>query len=192
MTKLPDEIEAHIHHFLWDFFLGCGDWTIDNKKAYELLISHLGKYLTIPTDEGIEKHSRIPITDKEWMQLWECVGYMYGMYKDDSAKQACDIHREVNARWIENNKLLLDKPKEVEGIEKEEPMCTHMDWWPYCHDCAREARIECEKKSNEVKPPTKDTIEKIEPRQSDIEYWKLEWYRYWWEQAIKTLKDHTL
>jgi hypothetical protein len=48
---------------------------------------------------------------------------MYGMYKDDEAKQACDIHRAVNARWIENNKKLLEKPKQVEGIEKEEPTC---------------------------------------------------------------------
>lgn len=164
MTKLPDEIERIAQ--IVDNYIASKDYYSANEMR-ELLT----KNLTHPTDEAIEKPTdRIDEAFKYYYE-WENV-YAFEECKVSDER----IFREAIQRFM---------PKEVDGIEKEEPIpqcicpdsrCYHW-WWP-----------------KEVEPPTKDTIEKIDWVYREVE-WKTpppEWANYITKYDKEIDKDATI
>lgn len=162
MIKLPDE--KLIDKILKD--IDEDDWMLVDIRWEQLtkdtLKNILQKHLTHPTDEVREEHP-----------CYKC----WNLCNDFCGK--C---------W-QDQEVILEK--EVEGIEKEEPIpqcicpdsrCYHW-WWP-----------------KEVKPPTKDTIEKIERIEltKDDDYWEdthkkinelIDKYNHQQEQIKQLLSD---
>ena len=152
MTKLPDEIEKDIHNL-------CNELRIVYNIEWEVPVhmedrvyKALQKHLTHPTDEGIEK----PIINYDAACMY-IVANGLSIHKDD-------------LKWI-----LKAAGVEIEGIEKEEPTEKLLaatapingDMWCEIYGYIKDGIVNVTRTKyihtdDEVKPPTKDTIEKIE------------------------------